>query len=258
MSPAELRNRRARPGDQLELPFDRDVKSHRGAEAERKVSNLERLLKGEHPVDVYHGGTYPMFMTGPEIREQFQALDGDRYDGWEQSGDAYHSNRTTVQGSRVATHATHDPNTDGWRGATIPTGGRVPPHRIVRGAAGETDPELFERKYDEAFNERYVKRPSGSSYQGSGTGATHGSWQAGEREISLGDAIHSQGYDWDKPVSLASGTGRGTYSGRGGYGKYQVLGGHHRLAVMSEDFPRQFIPVRWSTDLDDAQSQPGY
>ena len=86
---------------------------------------------------------------------------------------------------------------------------------LVYGADGEehdeNDDQLFERKYDEAHDT-----------------------EDADSGHTLADSVR-----WDgvrNPISLQTG-------GFGVYGKPQVLGGHHRLAVMEEHRPDDLMPV---------------
>lgn len=190
-SAAEQRNQRVPTGGQLELPMKGDVLKSPGSYRRPGPSREDRLAAGEHPVSVYHGGNYPLMMTGPEIRRQFQALDGDR-----------------------------EPSND-YEGP-------------------EHDDEVYDRKYEEAWS------PETSWVHGSG----------------VGDRINKHGYDMTHPVSLSSGKSKGSYldvtGQRGSQGRYQVLGGHHRVAVMSTDFPDELMSVQWHRDIGAARNSPSY
>jgi len=185
-------------------------------------SQQDRLARGEHPVNVFHGGTYPLMMTGGEVRDQFQALDGDRYE----------KDRTGSTGSTAASGWT------GLLGSRHPSDPPEPRKRVANGS--ESDADLYERKYDEA------------SQKPGKYGSSHGA--------GLLDKIAEHGYDTKSPISLADGSesgGRGS-GARGDYGKFQVLGGHHRIAVMSTGHPKELLSVQWHNNQSSAQSAPGY
>lgn len=114
----------------------------------------------------------PMFMSAREIRDQYQALDGDRH------------------------HAVPD------FGSGIPLDKGTP----------ETDDELFDRKAEEADSRR---APDGDY---------------------LYDSIAKHGVL--SPVLL-----RAPGGGTGSLGKPEILGGHHRVAVMHDIRPDELMPV---------------
>lgn len=255
-SAAAQRNKSARPGAQLELPIPGDVLSTRSTTAPPEKTPDQKLRAGAHPIDSHHGGTYPMFMTGPEIRHQFQALDGDRYDEPDYQ-DSWRPDGLTIRGTRTAPNAhwygvnkTAYDSYDGEKrlGVTrqlFHTGQQVPSLRAPLSKLPETDEDLYQRKYDEADHDE---------------DAWHEDYDMPMPGRGLVEALGEHGYDWNHPVHLADGTGRGdNYSGGPGtFGKYQVLGGHHRIAVMSEDHPRQFLPVQWHPTFPDARESPNY
>lgn len=162
----------------------------------------ERVARGEHPVDVYHGGTYPMFMTPREIRDQFQGLDGDRR---------------------------------GWQPATRPN------EKIN----AESDEELFARKLERARAPKPADEDAAARQGGAG----------------VFDSISRKGFDTGRPITLSTGLGRNVppphnwLSGLGSQGRYQILGGHHRLAVMSELKPDTPVSVQWADSLLDRRGQ---
>jgi hypothetical protein len=199
------------PG-QTELPVETPRVPVREPLVVEKVARPQRV--DNHPVATHHGGTYPMFMTGHEIREQYQALDGDRHD--------VSTEGATRAQSYTATHSTRDSEYNNIR---IPAGHHVG-KRYHWDSTPESDHDLYDRKYDEA------------DFDG------------------LADRINDHGYDWRHPVSLANGRYYGDYSAvTGSQDKYQVLGGHHRVAVMSQDHPRQFIPVSHHDDIYSAKRE---
>lgn len=254
-SAAAQRNKSARPGAQLELPIPGDVLSTRSTTAPPEKTPDQKLRAGAHPIDSHHGGTYPMFMTGPEIRHQFQALDGDRHDDVYQE-DSWRPGGVTVRGTRTAQEMTFKGvnktvfNSDGAKelGVTrqrFNTGQQIPSLRAPISKLPELDEDLYSRKYDEADHDE---------------DAWHEDYDMPMPGRGLVEAIGEHGYDWNHPVHLPDGTAdtHDYTGGRGLFGKYQVLGGHHRIAVMSEDHPRQFMPVQFHQDLADAQESHNY
>ena len=269
-SAAAIRNRSVPRGGQDELPFQDDVLRHQPASVAHEPSNGERLKGGEHPVTIYHGGNYPMMMTGPEIRHQFQALDGDRDEGrdyWDEEGSE--GNRgLTVQGSRIASRhqmaRVNLPrgNSTGWSqpenlyptgSRRFETGDRIPAVRKRVADLPETDDELYDRKLQEAeesptHNEWRDTRASGSDFVPHGAG--------------VADQILENGYDMGHPVSLSTGQGMdkgwSNTAGHGAFGQYQVLGGHHRVAVMDRYKPNSMLSVQWAGSLDEAKQSQTY
>jgi hypothetical protein len=57
------------------------------------------------------------------------------------------------------------------------------------------------------------------------------------------------------PVLLEDGSNP---HGGGAQGRRQIVGGHHRVAVMLDHAPDQLMPVRWHRDLRDAQRSGDY
>lgn len=254
-SAAAQRNKSVRPGGQLELPIAGDVLSTRSTTAPPEKTPGQKVRAGVHPIDAYHGGTYPMFMTGPEIQHQFQALDGDRhYDTYQE--DSWRPGGVTVRGTRTAQQFTskgvnkdvYDSNGDKRLGVTrrpFATGEQIPSLRTPLSKLPELDEDLYQRKYDEAWHDE---------------DAWHEDYDMPMPGRGVGESIQERGYNWNHPVHLSDGTGHtDDYTGgRGIFGKYQVLGGHHRIAVMGEEYPRQFMPVQWHPDISEAQESHNY
>jgi hypothetical protein len=93
----------------------------------------------------------------------------------------------------------------------------------------EDDDELFNRKYDEAENN--VDHAAGDSR-------------------SLRDALLQDGVK--NPISLQA-----DQEQTGSHWKPEILGGHHRVAVMSEHKPDVLMPVEHFEDINDAQRSLG-
>lgn len=265
---SEARNERVPVGGQYEIPYKEDLAPTPKPPETTGPTRQERLLRDEHPVDVYHGGTYPMMMTGPEIRHQFQALDGDRDPGNEYYDDGgSRSNAVTVEGSRISPYGykyranTTEITAGGGENKYATTrkhfsaGDRIPRVRKRYSDLPETDDDLYDRKLSEAdesatHNEYGDTRPSGSDFVPHGAGLT--------------DQILNEGYDLKHPVSLSTGQGRDrdrswtNTAGRGAFGKYQVLGGHHRVAVMSTHKPNSMLSVQWAGSIDEAKNSKSY
>jgi len=129
----------------------------------------------------------PMFMSAREIRDEFQALDGDRED--------------------VIT------DDDEWT---------------------ESDDELFDRKYEEANDWKL----------------SHGTSWSDKDGLTLADSILKHGVE--NPISLQIDRDR-----RGDHWKPEILGGHHRVAVMHKHRPDDLMPVEHFEHTTQAQRSLG-
>ena len=96
----------------------------------------------------------------------------------------------------------------------------------------ETDDELFDRKYDDAIDKDEIGAETGPNSRSS------------LRDHLLEHGVHN-------PVSLEL-PGQ-SLSGL----KPQILGGHHRVAVMSKHKPDALIPVEHHTDRNAAERHLG-
>lgn len=96
----------------------------------------------------------------------------------------------------------------------------------------ETDDELFGRKADEAWGD-YDHSPN-----------TH---------LSLGEHILRHGVE--NPVSLMDPAA--PKWDMGSQGKPQILGGHHRVAVMEQEKPTALMPVEHFTSVKEAKRSLG-
>ena len=119
----------------------------------------------------------------------------------------------------------------------------------------ESTRSLWKRKYDESFDERTANGYSGTfsedDFWGNGESSTANRARV-ERDFSdhesLGDSVLRQGVH--KPVFL--GTDRG-------YGqKPEIVGGHHRVAVMAVHKPNELMPVTHEPSIFSAQSRADY
>lgn len=219
-------------GHQTALPITEHLSRNPGTFPDARPSGRDRINAGEHPVDVLHGGTYPMLMTGPEIRQQFQALDADR----NATDESYHFDKYP---SRIASRSQQ--LVVNRRFEKYQQGDRIPAHTKTRVTSrAEDDDELYARKHDESYDDDPYEQGHG-----------------------LGEAIGYRGYDLSHPVSLSTGLKGNTKrpdpsAGRGDFGKHQVLGGHHRVAVMSEEYPSQFLSVQWAHNVSSAKQSRSY
>lgn len=138
----------------------------------------------------------PMFMSAREIREGWQALDGDRLGG------ALRRKRFSLtSGESTGSHG-----------------------------SPETDDQLYARKLAEAHD------PS----RGPGT-------------QSLVEHLRAVG-GVSEPIHLLDPTSKR----RGALGRPEVLGGHHRIAAMSEIDPDALMPVLFHSGPREAKRGGGY
>jgi hypothetical protein len=128
----------------------------------------------------------------------------------------------------------------------------------------ETDEQLWDRKLDEAYDSDYSPLPAkransftmrsqttgGRTNQPLGTdtantyGQPRGAHQRHDWDTTLGESIERTGVQ--KPIHL----GRTI----GSQGKPEIVGGHHRMAVMRNLNQDQLMPVLHHTDLYGARS----
>lgn len=215
-----------------------------------------------------------MFMSAREIESGWQPLDGDREEGYMtktrsggtltgsvydedreiDSGAGYHPKYGTPGGRDRA--YTADPD------KKDPRGGRALSNKRVYVEVPESDDDLWNRKLDEAYNDREIPAKRGNSYtmrsrttggrsnnpMGTQTANTYGQPQGAhwrhDDATSLGESIERTGVQ--KPIHL----GRTV----GSMGKPEIVGGHHRMAVMRHLNPDQVMPVLHHTDIYDARS----
>lgn len=200
-----------------------------------------------------HGltGQLPLFMTAREIEETFQPLDADREFVYGRSTDDY-----------------------------------------FHGSGEETDEELYARKLEEAgmtYEERrgYTPRKIYLNRQGKMTArsATYGEpntadllahsealalWRRGdtdthpeppgkriphqkviEPDMSLEEQVLHHNGNIPGVISLST-------VQFGGQGRPEIVGGHHRMAVMREHFPDQPMPVEFFNNIFDAKFSGHY
>lgn len=90
----------------------------------------------------------------------------------------------------------------------------------------ETDEELFQRKSHEA------------------------EWEGYDGSPSLWDRLEKEGVK--NPISLQA-----DHTQKGSLGRPEILGGHHRVAVMSHIKPHALMPVEHFENYEDAQRSLG-
>ena len=205
-----------------------------------------------------------MFMSTREIEARWQPLDGDRQEVYGGGGET----RTggTLPESQYATDRLSRKNwyTPGGRERAWTTGGdHLSRSRVIKEDI-ETDEELWDRKADEAYDPEYsplpAKRANSFTLRPNTTGGrsnvpmstdtanTYGQPQGThfrhDYETTLGESIEREGVKY--PVHLGQ--------KKGSQGKPQVVGGHHRMAVMRNLNQDQLIPVLHHQDLMHARS----
>lgn len=228
------------------------------------MANKKRFYRAEKPEQLQ------MFMTAREIEAKYQPLDADRHEM-----NDYPSTRT---GGTLPTDYS-SLNTPGGRERfntyTRASGGKLkarPSRRMVwDDNKVETDDQLWDRKSDEAYNEIEVSLPRGGettqrpmttggrsnisrwTYQtdttdpGAYTERRAGYWRP-DQGGSLGESIERTGVQ--KPISLGETIGS--------QGKPEIVGGHHRLAVMRNLNPDQYLPVVHHRSILHAKNDRGY
>lgn len=165
----------------------------------------------------------PALMSTSEIRTRYQALDGDREDdehsGWSASSSSS-SGSGSSSGNSSSRRSSERYTVSGSREFSNSA------NRRPKDGSLESDDELYERKYNEAED-----------------------WM--HNYASLKDSILSEGVK--NPVSLQDPAN----SHRGSLDKPEVLGGHHRIAVMDAHAPDEMIPVTHSYDILAAKREQG-
>lgn len=175
---------------------------------------------GELPKHDPSSGQLPMMMTAREIRHHYRAVDGDRHDVWDHHNDEYRY---------------------------------------------ENDTELFERKLEEAHGSphdygHYETSPHSTGARPSVRGAS--TLSSGE---TLVDRLKGSNFELRNPISLQfhsknmwphnqvdPDTGESTSDARP-----QILGGHHRVAVLNAYAPNKLQPVNHEQDVTSARSALG-
>jgi len=175
---------------------------------------------GELPKHDPKTGQLPLLMTAREIRHHYRALDGDRED-------------------------IYSYKTNGW-------------------SRDEHDDELFDRKYEEA---QYAPEEYGhlrTSPESTGAQRTEsGALSSGE---SLADRLYNSNYELRNPISLQF-HDQGPANPREGVDletnkefvdpRPQILGGHHRVAVLDVENPNKLLPVMHHATAGEAQKTLG-
>jgi hypothetical protein len=192
-----------------------------------------------------------MFMTPNEIHAQYQPLDADRHDAWdERVGDYTNRSRSTGGRSNYSVRTAAD--------------GRPKEASHYRTEHPETDQQVWDRKLSESqmskseYDEEVhgTQRPPEMSEGGTGYPSYHTghtstfearqeSWDASRDRSHQGklDEYYSGGSLYDSvakegvqyPLHLGTEVGSS--------GKPQVAGGHHRLAAAAAINPEQLLPV---------------
>lgn len=175
------------------------------------VENVESAnIEGQATVaDMLAEGHTPMWLTAREIRQHWQALDGDKQESFK------------------------------------------------RAKEKESEEELWERKLDEALWRNDMGDPISDEYEDE-----DGEWVdnyqivdgkrvPGDLEWTLLQDIKVNGVLY--PVSLQF-----NRDSVGSAGKPEILGGHHRVALMGEYNPDGFIPVEFFDDPEQARKGLGW
>jgi hypothetical protein len=215
-----------------------------------------------------------MFMSSREIEAKWQPLDGDREDGYMSgtrsggtlTGSLYDEDRDVASGEQYRpqywTPGGRDRAYTQDSAKKNPKGGRALSRKRVYNEVPETDEQLWDRKADEAYNDREIPAKRGNSYtmrshttggrsnnpMGTATANTYeqpqGAHWRHDDATSLGESIEREGVK--SPIHL----GRTV----GSMGKPEIVGGHHRMAVMRNLNPDQLMPVLHHTDIFEARS----
>ena len=227
-----------------------------------------------------------MFMTAREIKDRYQALDGDRQETTRQVYGDMTPGRSSGKHYGWGTYTgSSNPDAFGHQFYQRSRTGTSTVQFDIETA--ETDEELWERKSNEAHmtpNEyswergsiapsRYVNtagnttaRPGTDTHVGratwheqnyTGSGTPDTSQRIGWKEYeqheeggrSLADKLLDQGVK--APISL------GTGGPSGMMGKPQIVGGHHRVAAMGERSPDTLMPVLHFTNIHEARGYRG-
>jgi hypothetical protein len=185
----------------------------------------------------------PMFMSAHEITTKYQPLDADRERtgggswGWDPMSSAVgsmprsamteatprstHENEPDIRVYNATHHTATRGGGPGWR-----TGGgslyRPRPDYEGPSETHETDTELWERKAEESAD--FITAGHGSLYE----------------------SVEAEGVK--NPVHLST-------EQMGSFGKQQIIGGHHRIAVSLETDPHRLIPVLHQPDILTAKAE---
>lgn len=216
----------------------------------------------------------PMFMSARQIMDKYQPLDADR-----QGVEDYRDNTATGRSRLTGGGTNWERRTwtgtprHGYRQHTPATD-----RRYSRSETVETDEQLWDRKYDEASLSRdeyeaevhgkwaspRYDRPGGGETRASGTWRSKWATDtdtprktqtyepfdpAGEGGASIMESVLKEGVK--APVSLST-------TQFGSQGLPQIVGGHHRLAVMGREKPDTLLPVSHHEDIHSAQRNPNW
>lgn len=230
--------------------------------------------------DHLHPQQLKMFMTAREITSQYQPLDGDRWDTEKETFDSRAGQST------ARSHTTGGGSNPRYYHAE----GRSRPFFRAETREGvETDAELWDRKYQEAsktprehyegivefagsdaarkfFGNQYKETPR-RYYRGESMDSSHLTYSAVSRRegssSSYEERERPEHPDWGRSLRqsvLRDGVQSPVRLGEtvGSQGKPEVLGGHHRIAVMRQHRPDDLIPVVHDSDLRSAKQSKNY
>lgn len=225
-----------------------------------------------------------MFMRPHEILEKWGPLDGDREENWEGNGD--------YDDRRFNTGTSNEHNVHGNRNWTNPRSNTDNPY--VRSGVGdlETDEHLWDRKEEEAFDEYGRQGLRGAGKHGGPVAESRATISSEDTkgrplrpiagEHYAYETMNSEGEytDVQRPVYRNPG-GQDMFGGestlgdsliRHGYrgtpiplgftknmnNQREIVGGHHRMAVMKKHRQFDYLPVEYFRDIEDAKARGDY
>jgi hypothetical protein len=237
----------------------------------------------------------PAFMTPREILGKYQVLEGDRDEHWGDGSTGYGSGDYDDSRAGQATHRSERTDyvaneTNNYKVRTGDPGYRRPKIEKESGYRMETDDEVWQRKYDEAFDRpvngqhgwddaryrnragdsttspvSYVRHSAGSPKSNYTTGGTwHTGSSAPPATSSFERTHYNEEIDEDDETLgdsiVASGVKSPVRLGEtlGQHDMPEVVGGHHRLAVAQFHAPDKLVPVLHYTSLGAAKSDRFY
>lgn len=162
----------------------------------------------------------PMFMSAKEIGKHYQVLDGDRDYVWSEKKQDF-----TPQDDRAVLNRKYE-EADEYHAA---------------GTAGDKD-------YRPGVSSGQVR------FEREGFGFDKWDFTGVEDAPTLAESIRQNGVE--KPLHLEAPKWGAKYEGT--KGKPQILGGHHRYAVMKKEKPGDLMPVTFHENLYDAQDSKDY
>ena len=242
-----------------------------------------------------HPGQFEMFMSPRRIRQNYQALEGDRQETYDSRGGEMTKRPETTGGSaNIVMNEDERSRQARWHGGKS----QIEDYKYVRreGEHSESDDELFERKLDEShmspseYREMHggtadeppgwdtlglrrsapsmvqrwaqgeVSRPPGvgtntqAEREDEGYAYVERKQEEHAMEQDYGPSLHQRIRDEGvlSPIHLS-------YDQMGHtYGKNQIVGGHHRLAVAEDIDPDQEIPVQHWKNFHEARTSGRY